>query len=237
MSTVTAGEIIAAALRHLRVIRAGEALAAEDAEDALYALNSMLDVWNLSGTRIYARTTTGFALTALDPTYTIGSGGDFDTTRPADINAEESFIRDSSNYDTPLLPMTEREFNAVTDKSPDTGSYPNRIWYNKKFPLGEINLDPAPQSGLTLYLAMDTPLTVFTDLVTQLSMPPGYQAAIEWNLAVELAADYGKSVTPILAAKALETLAAVESKNAKKVRNNLMIPAGNDGSFDFNKGY
>ena len=83
----TALQVITAALRKIRILRAGEVASAEDAEDCLYALNAMLDTWSAENLMIYALTENTKALTEGDPDYTIGSAGDIDTTRPDWVDA------------------------------------------------------------------------------------------------------------------------------------------------------
>lgn len=229
---VKAQDILKRALRLLRVYNPGEPIPGAELEDNLSVLNSMLDYFSLHGLLIVATTTEGFPLTALDPTYTIGTDEDFDTTRPMAIDAKASFIRDSSGNDYPLLPMTEREYNAVSLKVQTTGSTPERIWYNAQYPEAAITLDPAPSAGLTLYLVSEKPFNGFDDIATAIEFPPGYQALFEWNLAVWLAPEYGEraKLTPKIEKMAQETRSAIEARNFKPIKkDSLGIPAGSGG--------
>lgn len=227
---VKAKDIIEAMLYNLRVYSPNQAIPGDEFERNLSALNSMLDSWSNDNLLIVSRTTENFSLTALDPTYSIGDGSDFDTERPVSVLPKASWIRDSSDNDYPLLPMTEEEWAAVSDKSPTSGSYPEYLWYNPKYPAGEINLYPIPQSGLTLYLTSEKPFNLFGDVYTSFSFPPGYRAAFEWNFTIWCAPRYGKSkmVTPDMRAMADKALSAIERKNAaaKPIKKTLYIPVG-----------
>ena len=230
---VSAKDIIKRVLRLLRVYNPGERIPGAELEDNLSVFNSMLDYFSLHGLLIVATTTENFALTALDQTYTIGPDKDFNTTRPMAIDAKASFIRDSSGNDYPLLPMTEREYNAVSPKTQTAGSTPERIWYNAQYPEDAITLDPAPSSGLTLYLVSEKPFNGFDDVATALEFPPGYQAFFEWNLAVWLSPEYGEraKLTPRIEKMAQETRAAIEARNFKPIKKDTLgIPAGSNGS-------
>ena len=82
MATVTAGDMVRDALGLLLVLGQQDTLAAADMDDGLRFLNSMLESWGLIRQNIFKVNTETFALTAGDQTYTIGSGGDFNTARP-----------------------------------------------------------------------------------------------------------------------------------------------------------
>jgi hypothetical protein len=56
-------------------------------------LNAMLESWSLDRRMCYSVTQESFALTASTGTYTIGSGGAFNTARPTKIL--NAFVRDS----------------------------------------------------------------------------------------------------------------------------------------------
>src|SRR3972149_11634107 len=91
-------------LRSLRMtgekIRGGTLNSNEQIE-CLAELNSMLDSWSNENLLIHSLSQTSFALTASQGTYTIGSGGDFNMTRPTRI-VDPCFVRDTDDSDTPL---------------------------------------------------------------------------------------------------------------------------------------
>ncbi len=55
----------------------------------------------------------------------------------------------------------------------------------------------------------------FSDLTTNYDFPPGYQDALEYNLAVRLAIPYGRMVTPELRQMASDSLALIKRQNYK----------------------
>ena len=93
---MTAQELIKAALRAVGAIPTGETPTASELADGLEALQIMLRSWAAEGLLIYAYTEDTHTLTAGDGEYSIGSGGDIDTTRPERI--ESAYIK-SGNVD------------------------------------------------------------------------------------------------------------------------------------------
>lgn len=177
----------------------------------LRKMNTMLDAWSIERLMCYAILQESFALTVDDGTYTIGSGGDFNTTRPTKIVS--AFLRDSSSSDTPITILPFDRYDAIVNKSV-TGSYPTYLFYDAAFVsgLGTIKLYPLPLSGLTLYINSWQQLQQFANVSTALSLPPGYQRAIESNFSIECAPGYIK-ISAELAKIARESKAAIKSIN------------------------
>ena len=76
MST-TAGDQINAALRLIGQLAEGETPSAATSQDALAALNQMLDSWNTDRLLVYTTQTQVFSWPAGQATRTIGPTGDF----------------------------------------------------------------------------------------------------------------------------------------------------------------
>lgn len=234
-STITAEDIIKAALRKLRVFQAGGTLPPEDADDCLSVLNDMLDFWSSESLMIYALTHEAFALTASQSMFTIGPGGDFQTTRPESVDVASSFVRDASSNDTYLEPMTEREYRQIGLKSGSgLNSIPSRLWYDPQYPLGRLQFDCPLTSGYTLHLASLKPFDQFPDLTTEVSLPAGYRQALVYNLAVMLAPEYGKKVSPEVGAIAVQSKSHLEHKNARPIMADMSGVPGYTGGREFN---
>lgn len=215
--STTAGDMIKSAMRKLRVYKPGEAIDDAEVIDNLEVLNTMLEAWSADGLMIPASKTEAFTLTAGQSLYTIGPGGDFNTTRPIDVDVRSSYVRDSDGNDTLLSPMTEREYNSVYDKSPSSNSEPAYLWYDPQYPLGRLQFDD-PVDGGTLYLVSQKPLDEFPDITTEMVLQPGYKQAIIYNLAVMLAPEYGVAVPAEVGVVARESRSSIEHRNAKPIR-------------------
>ncbi len=82
MPTTTGREVIADALGALGIYAPGEAVSADNNDVGFRRLNNMLSAWATQSLTIPVVVREIFPLTANLGVYTIGPGGDFDTTRP-----------------------------------------------------------------------------------------------------------------------------------------------------------
>jgi hypothetical protein len=205
----------------------GGTLTAAEQTHYLAKLNSMLESWSLERLMCYQVVEESKALTASDGTYTIGSGGDWDTARPTKI--VQAWIRDSDNEDTPLKVINADSYNSIPAKTTD-GTYPEYLYYDGAFVAGlaSIYLYPEPSASLTLYISSWKQLQSFATISTTLVLPPGYQRAIEYNFAIEEAGglrDVPASVIKI----ARESKAAIKNVNLPDVFMSLDYGIANRG--------
>ena len=168
----------------------GGTLTADEQTAYLAVLNSMMESWSLERLMCYQVVQESKALTASVGSLTIGSGGTWNTDRPVKI-VDPCFVRDTNSIDYPLQIINAEAYGRITSKTID-GTYPRFIFYDSAYVAGlaTIYLWPEPQAGLTLYINSWKQLQTFALISTTVVLPPGYQRAIESNLAVELAAGY-----------------------------------------------
>lgn len=182
----TALGIIKSAMKKSGILTKTETPTSDESADALETLNEMLSSWSNDGMTVYARTLESFAITPSVGSYTIGSGGDFDTARPVKIVS--AYIRDGG-IDYPLTLITDEAYAKISYKS-QAATYPTYINFDNNFPLSTIKFYPVPTSG-TLYLLSEKELSAFT-LNQTVSLPSGWKRALVYNLAMELAPEYGQ---------------------------------------------
>lgn len=207
----TANELISRALRLLGVLGQGRrTLTANESSDGLEALNSMLESMSLERLMVYQILEENFPLVAGTGSYTIGSGGVFNTTRPVKIDS--AFIRDSGNNDYPLEIIDNGAYDSVALKN--TSACPQYLYYDTQHPLAYVRLLYVPDAAYTLYINSWKQLQRFADGTTALSLPPGYERMIAYNLAIELNAEYGSVITPEVVAIATQSRAAIKRLNA-----------------------
>jgi len=196
---MTAQQIINAALRKIRVISASQSASTSQESNALEALDVLLRSWSAEGLMVYyVEELEPFALTGA-ASYTIGDGGDFDTVRPVKILG--AVVR-SGGIDVPLDIVAQNRYLEIAQKS--TGDTPAILWYNPVYPLADIYLWPVGSAGINIYLNSVKPLTEPTDITSSISFPPEYDRAMIFNLAVDLAPEFDKMVSPTLANMALQ---------------------------------
>lgn len=187
----TALDLISAAMRHIKVIDPDEEPGNSEAQDGLSDLNAMLDSWWNESLAVYQLLQENFSLPSGVSSRTIGTGAQFNTTRP--VRIVSAFAR-LSNVDYPIDVIQAEEYDSIQDKTV-TGP-PDKLFYDPAYPTGTIYFYPVPDVAYTLYIRTYKRLQSFTNLTTDLSLPPGYQSAIEWNLALEIWDDYKSGDPP-----------------------------------------
>lgn len=212
---MTGREIVTASLRLLGVLAPGENLGASEATDGLSALNRMLGSWSNESLLINAKVRDELTLTPNDQQYSMGTGADFNTARP--IRIEEALIRDESSspaIEIPVKLLTKEEWAAIQVKE-STSTYPHSLYAEGTYPNETINLYPKPTAAHKLVLYSWKPLPEIATLDTSVSLPPGYDDALIYNLAIRLAPEYGRAVSDAVGITATEAKAAIKRINHK----------------------
>jgi hypothetical protein len=195
----TALDLIKIALRKLDVTQFNQTPDADEGLIGLSALNLMLDQWTNEKLMIFAWKNETFDLTPTKGEYTIGpTGADLTTTRPMYI--ERAFVRfnygtQSYVQDFQLEIIPNSKYQELYLKSLTT-TYPAYLYYNPTYPNGTIELYPLPSSACKLGLSSTLQLTKFDKLTDEVDLPPGYESAIAFNLAVEICPDFGDEQEP-----------------------------------------
>lgn len=207
----TAADMLKAAAQSLGFLGDNEVLSAASANSGLLGFNAMLDSWNGEGLTSYAIMEVTFSLVFNTQSYTIGPTGVWVTTRPTQIF--DAFITDNNNLDYPLTLLTQDRWNDIGDKS-ITSQIPTTLFYDSQFPDGIINIFPVPLLPYTITLDCQLQQVDFANLMTTLSMPPGYQRAYELNLALEM---MGRGWPCVLDEKQIARL----TENASQAKGNI----------------
>jgi hypothetical protein len=192
----SASDIIRRSLRLIGAIAGGETPSSTEQADALDALNAMLDSWRTESLSVYALRDETLTLTGA-ASYTIGTGGALNTTRPVRI---ESAYERYSDTDYPVKIASAAAWYALAVKTTTSSNVSEWLYYEPSYPLGTLYLYPKPTTGV-LHLVTWVPLTAFA-AADSVALPPGYQDAITYHLAIRLAPEYGRPVPPELAALA-----------------------------------
>lgn len=207
----TALDLIKSSMRLATILASGETPTADEANDALKALNDILENWSLERLSVWQSANFTGTLVAGQSTYTIGSGGNFNTTRPIRIGSAFTTVNSS---DFPVSEWGLGEYNGVSVKA--TGGIPERFVYLNEYPLGQIILYPVPAVASTISLDIDRVLTFPVTLATTLAFPPGYEKALRYTLATNIAPEYG--IEPPAIVRSIATSSKADLKRANKVR-------------------
>lgn len=226
---MTAREMIASSLRLLGVLSSGEVATADEANDALASLNQMLAVWSNENLIINQKVREEFTLTPGTAAYTWGTSGTFNSSRPIQVI---SAALESGTQETPLKILTTREYAEITSK--DLSGLPESVYFDGANPLLGVTLYPAPSAADRAVFYSLKPFSTLT-LATELAYPPGYEKAIRYNLAIDLAPEYGRPVDPLIQQQAMETKAEIKRKNLQTPILKTDTPA-NARVYDFRSG-
>lgn len=184
----TAGDIITKALQKIEVLGEGETASGQKADDCLDALNAMLDSWSLDKAMVYLFQSESFAWGSGVSSRTIGATGNFATVRP--IEVLDAFMRDANNQDYPLAVWGSQRYDEIFQKT--LAGWPRVLYYEPSYPNGTLRVVEVPQQDFTIYLRTRKQFTRFSGLSTDVELPVGYERALIFNLAVEVAPDYNK---------------------------------------------
>jgi hypothetical protein len=205
----TARDIITRSLQKIGAIVKNEAPAADEANDGLNSLNALISSWSNDSLNIYARTWETFSLTGAS-SYTIGTGGNFNTARPTNIVA--AYLR-SGTIDYPIDIIDDGAYVSISYKN--LQGIPEFLNYDNAYPLGRIRLYPLDNAGYSLFLLTEKAVSSFATLDTDMSLPDGWERALIYNLALELAPEYSQKPDAYIVKIANDSLGAIRQKVAQ----------------------
>lgn len=207
----TALDLIKGSMKLIGAIAAGETPSANESADALAGLNRMLSEWGNEGLLVPSVTREAFSLVAAQSSYTMGTGGNFNTTRPTSI-VQVGLVDGTTEY--PVEIITAEQYGDIVSKS-TSAERPSRIYPSGSFPLETLILWPIPSAVKSLAIYSLKPIASFSLVSDSVSLPPGYEKAIIYNLAMDMAPEYGRDPSALVAATAQETKANLMRKNLK----------------------
>jgi hypothetical protein len=207
----TAGDQINRALRLLGVLAEGETPSSEMAADALTALNQMLDSWSTERLAVYNTHDQVFTWPANTASRTLGPTGDFVGFRPTLLDDSTYFRDASSGISYGIRFINQQQYNGIAFKTV-TSTYPQLMWVNQNNPDIEMTIYPVPTKALEFHFVSAEALTQPVALATSLSFPPGYLRAFAYNLACEIAPEFG--VEP---SAQVQRIARTSKRNLKRI--------------------
>ncbi|MCE5247962.1 hypothetical protein LLG88_13705 [bacterium] len=213
-------ELITDTLDEIGCHGGGQQVSDSDAYKVLRRFNSMLDAWRTQELTIYNYTRTLFTFVANQDGYTVGPSSvtpapNFVTpTRPVFIDkVAVQFPGTVTPFERELDPYTKAQWQEERMKLlPNT--FPRRFYYNADAAVGTLYFWPVP-TDVTIrpVLYLPAPLGSVPSLVTELTLPPGYEKAIRLNLAVECCRPFGRPVDGQLKQDAADALADIKRSN------------------------
>ena len=209
----TAGDQINGALRLIGQLAEAEEPSAATANDALNVMNQMIDSWSTERLSVYATQDQvlswppGFKERSLGPT------GDFIGLRPILVDDATYFRDPASGISYGIKLINQQQYNGIAVKTV-TSTYPQVMWVNMEYPNITMTVYPVPTKLLEFHLVSVKELTQPAQFSTQLAFPPGYMRAFKYNLACELAPEFGVEPSPTVS-----RIAMTSKRNLKRINN------------------
>lgn len=208
----TGQNLVTRAMRLAGVIGKGETPDADESTDGLTALNAMLDSWSIERLFVYYIVEESLTLVPNQAQYTMGSGGDLNTSRPTRIE-DQCFIRFTGSLDIPIKLIGSEAYQALASKT-DQSNIPMYLFADMRNPLAYLNFYPTPSTAYVAHIFSWKQLQQFAALTTTLALPPGHERAIVYSLAEEFGPEFGVQIQPQVQAIAQKARANLKRINA-----------------------
>ena len=237
----TVRELLNGAHRLLNLTSSGNVLPEAVYQDNLPALNQMLDSWSTERLAVFCTEDQTFSWPAGERIRTIGPTGDFalflgtevpeivgtqsedsialednnpNQTRRPILLEDSTYFRDpTTNVSYGIRFINQLQYNNIAVKTV-TSTFPQVMWVNMTYPNITVYVYPVPTRVLEFHFISVQPLAEPTTLESSLFFPPGYLRAFRYNLALELAPEFG--VEP---ASDVRRIAMVSKRDLKRINN------------------
>ncbi len=209
----TAFDQIKASLRLIGQLAEGEEPSPQAAQDALTAMNQMIDSWNTERLSVFSTQDQVFEWPSDVITRTLGPTGDFVGNRPVLIDDATYFRDPSTNVSFGIKLINQQQYDGIAVKTV-TSTYPQVMFVNNTFPDTTMTIYPKPTRLLEWHFVSVEELTQPATLTTSLAFPPGYLRAFKYNLACEIANEFG--VEP---PQTVQRIAMTSKRNLKRINN------------------
>ena len=213
MAVYTAGDQINRALRLLGVLAEGETPSASVSQDSLMAMQQMIESWNTERLAVFSTQDQVFLWPTSTVKRTLGPSGDFVGNRPILLDDATYFRDPSTNVSFGIKIINQQQYDGIAVKTV-TSTYPQVIWVNMTFPDIEMYIYPVPTRLLEWHFVSVQELDNPPTLATNLYFPPGYLRAFTYNLAMEIAPEFGVEPPP-----QVQRVAMYSKRNLKRINN------------------
>lgn len=212
----TTRELLSGAHRLLGLVNSGNALPEAVYQDNLVALNQMIESWNTERLAVFCTRDQTYMWGPGFRVRTLGPSGDFTlilgtqsldplvtqndaflaldgvdpSFRPILLDDSTYFRDPSTNVSYGIKFINQQQYNGIAVKTV-TSTYPQVMFVNMTFPNITMSVYPVPSKVLEFHFISVEPLTQPTTLESELYFPPGYLRAFRYNLALELAPEFG----------------------------------------------
>jgi hypothetical protein len=207
----TAAELIEGSLRLLGVLAEGEQPSVAVMQDSIMAMNQMIQSWDTERLSVFSTQDQVFTWPAYTISRTLGPTGDFVGNRPIEVDDATYFKDSSSGLSFGVKLINQQQYDGIAFKTV-TSTYPQVLWVNNTFPDIELTIYPVPIKALEWHIISVETLNEVSSVSTDMYFPPGYLRAFRYNLACELAPEFGVEPSP-----QVQRIAMSSKRNIKRV--------------------
>ena len=168
-------------MRLLGAIAAGETLETAELNDAFVSLNQMISSWNTEGASLVGRLRNLISVSTINQ-YSLPQ-------RPVKIESASVSI---SGIDCPLEIVDSSGWEAIEEKAM-LSVYIRKLFCDYMYPTSTVYIWPTPRMSGQLELWTYNLINQFATVNDFIDLPPGYEAAVRFNLAMELLPEYPRS--------------------------------------------
>jgi hypothetical protein len=186
-------DIITEAFLDLGAIAAGQTPTTEEQTDAFLRLNQMIRSWSNEDITIFTESHSTYTLTAGTYQYTFGaSSANWGTSaRPVRLVSASAV---SGAFRAPVKVMSFQAFeNEIENPYGVTAVLPQALAVDNAFPNLNVKVFPTPAAGGNVELDYWTEIAQFATVGDTVNLPPGFEDALHFNLAVRLYPQYARS--------------------------------------------
>jgi hypothetical protein len=218
MTTYTAGEQINRALRLIGMLAEGETPSAATAQDSLMALNQMIDSWNTERLSVFSTIDQIVNWPVGSINETLGPSGSLvrlngTAVRPVLVDDSTYFKDPGTGVSYGVKLINQQQYNGIAVKTV-TSTFPQVMFVNMTYPDVDLFIYPRPTRLLEWHLISVQELTQPANLSTDILFPPGYLRAFTYNLACEIAPEFGVEPSP-----QVQRIAMYSKRNLKRINN------------------
>jgi hypothetical protein len=218
MTTYTAGEQINRALRLIGMLAEGETPSAATAQDSLMALNQMIDSWNTERLSVFSTIDQIVNWPVGSINETLGPSGSLvrlngTAVRPVLVDDSTYFKDPGTGVSYGVKLINQQQYNGIAVKTV-TSTFPQVMFVNMTYPDVDLFIYPRPTRLLEWHFISVQELTQPANLSTDILFPPGYLRAFTYNLACEIAPEFGVEPSP-----QVQRIAMYSKRNLKRINN------------------
>jgi hypothetical protein len=219
-TTVTVFDLISEALAIYGEYAAGETLDASTVQTCLFTLNGALDGLGGEPLAMWQTALLTFATIAGKQSYTLGpSAADWITTAapPAEITGAGVV---TNGLEIPLSLLAPDVWAGLGLKSM-ASSWPSGVWIQYGPAVHTLNFWPVPSAALSIKLYGLQPIPRFSAQTDVITLPPGYQEFLVYDLAIKTSSKFGADLPGWLPTAWREARTRVKESNYRAIESRL----------------